>query len=481
MSEKSQLQEFQELANSWIDGRATEAQTLLLEQMASSSPEMMRHFVELSLLNASLAYIGDLSPASPRPLTIDGPANGENRFQGWFWPVNTASALAALFLVAMFVFAIMWRTAPATKTFARLDTKAGARWVSASVPTDTGSQIGCGRLKLAAGLVSIQFEIGALLELEGPADFEILNPTRCRLNSGKLLATVHSNFKGFVVETPNAILTDQGTSFCVSVQTDGESKMQVLDGRVDVADRRTGVEKKVFGNSSVRLTLGGISDSFDVEQGSTEKPSLSSTEKTVVYLSTLLGRGTDFWVQRDDLKPGSEVPKSAPILLVKWSMNEYRRYDRKAYLRFDLTGVSRNNLSTAALTLNAVPSGLGFASMTIDSTFAIYGVTEDNLDVAPSGSVWNDAPASTQSGGTVNLSYAQLLGKFVIPQGVQEGTFSIQSPELVSYLTNDRNRIATMIVVCETQSVASASIVFGFAASKNSQHSPPNLRLEYDK
>jgi len=95
--------------------------------------------------------------------------------------------------------------------------------------------------------------------------------------------------------------------------------------------------------------------------------------------------------------------------------------------------------------------------------------------------VWNDASASTKSGGTVNLSSAQLLGKFVIPQGVQEGTFSVQSPELVSYLMNDQNQIATMIVVCETQSVASASMVFGFAARNNSQHSPPNLRLEYDE
>ena len=79
------------------------------------------------------------------------------------------------------------------------------------------------------------------------------------------------------------------------------------------------------------------------------------------------------------------------------------------------------------------------------------------------------------------MSSAKLLGKFSVPQGVQEGTFSIQSDELVDYLKNDPNRIMTMVVVCETQSIAASSIVFGFAGSNNSKHSPPTLRLEYEK
>ena len=96
-------------------------------------------------------------------------------------------------------------------------------------------------------------------------------------------------------------------------------------------------------------------------------------------------------------------------------------------------------------------------------------------------SVWGNAPASSESGGSVDLNSAQLLGKFIIPQGVQDGTFSIQSDELLNYLKKDTNRIVTMILVCETQSVASMSLVFGFAGSNNSIHTPPTLRLEYQK
>ena len=152
---------------------------------------------------------------------------GRDRNRVWLQVGRIVLATAAVTLIAMFISSIFRSPASDTKTYASLHAINGTRWVSASVPTSLGSRIGSGSLKLAAGLVTVQFDVGAVVELEGPADFELISPVRCRLISGKLLATVRTDFKGFVVETPNAILTDQGTSFCVSVGQDGESKMQV--------------------------------------------------------------------------------------------------------------------------------------------------------------------------------------------------------------------------------------------------------------
>ena len=480
MIDAARKQEFQELADAWIDGRASEEQTRRMEKMASASPELMRQLVDLSLLHASLTNIADSSLTSQFARTQTEHAISQTRYLGWpsVSSVLLLSLPAVLVVLASF---LVLRSVSNSQLFASLESKAGTRWISASIPTNSGSKIGSGQLKLAAGLVTIRFDIGAVLELEGPADLEIINRMRCRLNSGKLLATVHSDIKGFVVETPNAILTDQGTSFCVSVQPDGESNMQVLEGRVDVEDRTTGVGKKVLGKSGVRMTRGSISDSFDVEQRTSERSSATPSETNVIYLPTSVGMGTDYWVQRNDLKPGSESQYDMPILLVKWSKEDYRNYDRKAYLRFDLSGITSEDLSSASFTLNAIPTGLGFASMTIDSKMALYGVTDDAFDFAATESTWSNAPASTDSGGAVDLKSAELLGTFVIPQGVQDGTFSIETNELRDYLKNDRNRIVTMVLVCETQSIASSSIVFGFAGRNNRVYSPPTLRLEYRK
>ena len=475
MKDVANMREFQELADAWMDGRASQAQARRLEQLASSSPELMRRFVDLSVLNAALVRVAETSSTLPKP------QNERGRLDYWLSFNNLAIACAAVLLIALTASAIHWNFRSEKTTFASLDAISGTRWISASVPTDAGSQIGSGRLKLAAGLVTIRFDVGAVLELEGPADLEIIAPMRCRLNSGKLLTTVHTDFKGFVVETPNAILIDQGTSFCVSVQQDGESEMHVLEGRVDVEDRTTGVERTVLGKSGVRLSRGMIVESHDVEQGTSIVPKIQSNEARVVHLTTSMGSGADYWVQRADLKPGSGKASSLGMLLVKWSTPDVRIYDRKAYLRFDLSSVESNAISNASLHLNATPSGLGFASLTIDSSFAVYGITEDAMDSLPLDSTWNSAPASTQSGGSVDVRTARLLGRFVMPQGVQEGAFSVQSPELVEYLTKDQNQIATMVIVCETQSVKAASLVFGFAASDNSTLSPPTLRLELSK
>ena len=482
MSNKVTKQEFLDLADAWIDGRASFDQGARLELLAASSPELMRLFADLSLIHASLMRVADNS--LPAALSLDklGTNNTDREsarvgLRPWLRMGKLLLATAAIALIALF-FSSFFGRPQSEKTFARLNAINGTRWISASVPTSAGSRIGSGSLKLDSGLVSIAFDVGAVLELEGPAEFEVIHATRCRLVSGKLLATVRTNFKGFVVETPNAILTDQGTSFCVSVGQNGESKMQVLEGRVDVEDRTTGQARVVLRNNGVRLSPGSIVDSKDIEQGSALSQSIPVSDNRLVFISTATGKGTEYWIQRDNSKPGSASAASQNILLVKWADERNFNYDRKAYLKFDLSNLQDDEIKHASLHLNATPSGLGFASLAIDSSFAVFGVTDDTLDGQTPNPTWEDAPANAESGGSVDLTAVRLLGRFMIPQGVQQGTFSIQSDELRDFLTEDQNRIVTLVVVCETRSVAGSSIVFGFAGTNNNSFSPPTLRLE---
>src|SRR5207244_4003347 len=126
-------------------------------------------------------------------------------------------------------------------------------------------------------------------------------------------------------------------------------------------------------------------------------------------------------------------------------------YLRKAYLRFDLASLRDRRLAEASLTLNFEATGFGYASLTGECTFAVYGLTDDTQD-AWSGETlaWENAPAFSPDAGTVDTTKAVKLGTFTTPRGVVSGTFAIEGEALADFLNADANRRATLIIVRET-------------------------------
>ena len=97
---------------------------------------------------------------------------------------------------------------------------------------------------LEAGLVEISFDGGAVALVEGPARFRIAAAGACRLELGRLTATLDkaaARAAGaqarFAVETPTATVTDLGTSFGVAVGAAGETDVSVFDGLVELLPR----------------------------------------------------------------------------------------------------------------------------------------------------------------------------------------------------------------------------------------------------
>jgi hypothetical protein len=94
---------------------------------------------------------------------------------------------------------------------------------------------------LEAGLVEISFDGGAVALVEGPTRFRIAAAGACRLEQGRLTATLDkaaARAAGaqarFAVETPTATVTDLGTSFGVAVGAAGETDVSVFDGLVEL-------------------------------------------------------------------------------------------------------------------------------------------------------------------------------------------------------------------------------------------------------
>ncbi|WP_338020133.1 FecR domain-containing protein [Rhodopirellula sp. P2] len=67
------------------------------------------------------------------------------------------------------------------------------------------------------------------------------------------MITVRDGLRGFVVDTPNGRLIDQGTSFGVSVKSGGASVVEVFDGQVDIEVAATGETRSLTEQTSAWL------------------------------------------------------------------------------------------------------------------------------------------------------------------------------------------------------------------------------------
>jgi Concanavalin A-like lectin/glucanases superfamily/FecR protein len=114
------------------------------------------------------------------------------------------------------------------------------RWGPTTLPTELGSALPTGRLRLISGLIQLEFYRGAVVVLEGPADFELLGTDRAFCRQGKLRVRAANQSSKFSVETPNANVIDLGTEFGIRVDEQGGSEVQVFEGSVELHGKDPG-------------------------------------------------------------------------------------------------------------------------------------------------------------------------------------------------------------------------------------------------
>ncbi len=140
---------------------------------------------------------------------------------------------------------------PDDNSVAILSHTTGAVWRDGQSPADVGGSMAPGRLRLASGLIQLEFLSGAIVIIEGPADFELVSASRLVCRLGNVRAHVPSQALGFAITTPSYEAVDLGTEFTVQVDPEGDSEFHVLDGEVELWDLRR--ESRVLAE---RLTEG---------------------------------------------------------------------------------------------------------------------------------------------------------------------------------------------------------------------------------
>lgn len=446
-----------------LDAELTHEERDELQALLLGEPEARLEYWRQARAHAALRLLSEQS-VGQRDLMAHGVP-----FSLRIRPVVWAAA-AAIILTGLFLF--LMRQSRTEGVAVMIDTQ-GARWEGSTLPTEQGSVLGSGRLRLAEGIAILHFSRGADVTLEGPAEVELIGAQVCRLHHGSLLAHVPEQARGFAVLTQSATLIDHGTDFGISVDERGYASVQVIKGEVELRHANGAPPLRLMTQEMANITPQKLLPAMLLEAEPRRSPITADGEKFMTEITTRAGRGAAAYVS----EPRTERNQSSTLLLLKHCTEP--GYGRKVLLRFDLAELpDAASISQAKLTLSLAPSGYGYASHGDDARIVVYALTEEAADFwSVSALNWDSQPAFNPSAGHVDESKAIRVGEFIVPRGVQTGVFSLDSPQLRERIKADSNRLITLILVRENRIEQSAGLVLGIAGNQHPSLQPPTLRV----
>lgn len=145
-------------------------------------------------------------------------------------------------------------------------------WLDHSESPSQGAKLSSGqRLQLTSGSAKLQFNRGAAVVLEGPAEIELISAVSLRLVHGTVAVRVSGPDKEFVVISPDASIVDLGTSFGVHRGVNGSTEVEVFEGAVEVFPQGDDVNGKVLGvGASARIHGAGAKRGLELGASSTD-------------------------------------------------------------------------------------------------------------------------------------------------------------------------------------------------------------------
>ncbi|NOX98239.1 MAG: DNRLRE domain-containing protein [Verrucomicrobia bacterium] len=492
---------FQDEFDRYVEGQLDQAEIDELESRLSEDEEAKRWFAEYLHLHAVLQADGEELLAEGEGKLIEFPVS-QRWLTGLRYAATVAFLLGCVWLLRGSIVTGEQREvsggtpvvaevkknavkAPVVEvlkdiTVATLADTRECKWAGSSLPTSNGARLGPGRLHLLEGLATVVFDGGAQVTMEAPALIEVVSAEKCRLISGGLVGFVKKGAEGFQVETNDAMVTDYGTRFGVTVGKSGRSEVVVLEGAVGVEHSQVKGEKRLEMGDAVRYDAksflsgkapGAIGAEPDRNAG------LGNKEKGRGWkaITTALGQGKDTYVRQGN---GGGPFGRSPLVMAKRSPDR-KTNQRKTYLGFDLRSFNGVEIREAELALAIRSSGLGYASVVPDSTFTVYGLRDEALDQWDETSMtWENAPANVlDHGSRLDESKVVKLGSFEIKQGVSSGFREVEGELFTDFLNNDSNGIATLIIVRETEQSSGNGLVHAFASREHPTAMAPTLRV----
>ena len=167
----------------------------------------------------------------------------------------------------------------------------------------------------------------------------------------------------------------------------------------------------------------------------------------------------------------------SPLLMVKHTeLHASRGNERRIVLTFDLSQIDAPNVADAQLVLDPKPTGFGFPSLVPDSRFAVYGITQNALNLWEENTLlWESLPGCTDSG--VEPEATTRLAEFSIARGAGSGPLTVRGDAISGFLRSRKDGLASFIIVRETGESDPSGLVHGFASKEYPGGNPPTLRI----
>ena len=109
-------------------------------------------------------------------------------------------------------------------------------------------------IRIAKGLLQIEFFSGATVVVEGPAEFELIDPMNARCSIGRVRANVPHFARGFTIASDELKVVDLGTEFGFSADGEGVKELHVFDGEVTVEGGILGAEPRhLLSGTGIRM------------------------------------------------------------------------------------------------------------------------------------------------------------------------------------------------------------------------------------
>ncbi|MBX3742004.1 MAG: FecR domain-containing protein [Akkermansiaceae bacterium] len=237
-----------DLAEGYIADGLDGEQLARLEQRLGASESDRLAFLSYLEIHSSLAW----ESRGSKETVIPFPTAGRNRFRAWVLPM---AALVTLLAVLSFFFL---RNSGSPAGIATVRANLHGLWADGS-QVRMDAILAAGIWQLQSGLVELETSTGTTLLLEGPASIQLNDKLHARLISGNLVVRMPKGKSGFVVDLPKMKVTDLGTEFGVSVSADGESRVQVYDGKVRAESKKSPLQELAAGETVSCTTDGRMS------------------------------------------------------------------------------------------------------------------------------------------------------------------------------------------------------------------------------
>ena len=234
----------QQSINALINGTITEAEHQSLQNHLKEDAKARAIFRERMDIEAGLrTWAAD--GGARRHVLISDSAREKSWRTAWGWHIALIATAASILAIT-----VWWTQRPDTDPLnlaaqqnkrtpqaTPLIAPPFGKWIAQAdcvwqqPPSLPDGMLGAGMIKLTSGAAELRFDSGTNVVLEGPCELLVNTADSARLLAGAVFVNVTEVSNGFLLETPEAQIIDEGTQYAVTLDSQA-TEVHVFDGSV---------------------------------------------------------------------------------------------------------------------------------------------------------------------------------------------------------------------------------------------------------